>query len=58
MDRRTRYSPEVRERAVGKPDTIGVDNAPEYLSQVFVSRCWDQAIRLNCIQPGKPIQNA
>ena len=42
----------------GKPDAIRVDNGPEYLSQVFVDWCKDNAVELIHIQPGKPNQNA
>ena len=42
----------------GKPQTIRVDNGPEYLSQAFVVWCAQHQVTLKYIQPGKPNQNA
>jgi putative transposase len=41
----------------GKPQQIRSDNGPEFLSSALVSFCTNQNIKLNYIQPGKPMQN-
>ena len=35
-----------------------MDNAPEFLSQVFVDWCEENRVEVGYIQPGKPNQNA
>ena len=42
----------------GKPQVVRVDNGPEYCSKVFVGWCEKNNIRIQYIQPGKPMQNA
>jgi putative transposase len=42
----------------GKPDTIRVDNGPEYISSSLRQWAEDRGIALQHIQPGKPQQNA
>ncbi len=41
----------------GLPDTIRVDNGPEFLAKVFKAYCRSN-FRIQYIQPGKPTQNA
>ena len=42
----------------GKPQTIRVDNGPEYISGTLMEWAEKQGVRLEHIQPGKPQQNA
>ena len=42
----------------GKPDTIRVDNGSEFIAKVFKQWCDTNEIRIQYIQPGKPMQNA
>lgn len=42
----------------GKPETIRVDNGPEYISGKLLEWAEKQGISIQHIQPGKPQQNA
>jgi putative transposase len=42
----------------GKPQTIRVDNGPEFISATFTNWCHKHRIEIRYIQPGKPTQNA
>ena len=42
----------------GHPQTIRLDNGPEFLADRFASWCADRGIALRYIQPGQPNQNA
>ena len=42
----------------GQPQTIRLDNGPEFLADRFANWCGDRGIALRYIQPGKPNQNA
>lgn len=42
----------------GLPDVLRVDNGPEFLGQVLVDWCQANGVFIDCIEPGKPNQNA
>lgn len=42
----------------GYPQSLRCDNGPEFTSDVLVRWCEKKNIRINYIQPGKPVQNA
>ena len=42
----------------GVPESIRIDNGPEFTSRCFVAWAEDRKIRLIYIQPGKPAQNS
>ena len=41
----------------GKPDKVRVDNGPEFMAMDFTRWCEVQAIEIQYIQPGRPMQN-
>ena len=50
----------VLERVIwekGKPESIRVDNGPEFISHALETFCKEQQIHLQFIKPGKPMQN-
>lgn len=50
----------VLERVIwekGKPESIRVDNGPEFISNTLEIFCKEQQIHLQFIKPGKPMQN-
>ena len=50
----------VLERVIwekGKPQSIRVDNGPEFISNTLETFCNEQQIQLQFIKPGKPMQN-
>jgi putative transposase len=50
----------VLERVIwerGKPESIRVDNGPEFISHTLETFCKEQEINLQFIKPGKPMQN-
>lgn len=42
----------------GKPETIRVDNGPEFISQALDAWAFENGVKLHFIRPGKPIENA
>jgi putative transposase len=42
----------------GLPQTIVVDNGPEFSGRVLDAYAYERGLKLHFIQPGRPIQNA
>lgn len=42
----------------GLPESITVDNGPEFAGKTLDEWAYRQGVKLNFIQPGKPVQNA
>lgn len=49
---------EIAALAHGLPEAITLDNGPEFTSRVFDQWAYDRGVKLEFIQPGKPVQNA
>ena len=45
-------------QAVGFPQTIVVDNGPEFASKALHAWAYRRGVKLHFIEPGKPVQNA
>ncbi len=43
---------------MGLPDSIVVDNDPEFISNALDAWAYEQGVKLHFIRPGKPIENA
>ena len=56
-ERVARVLEELREQRSG-PQVIVVDHGPEFTSQVLDRWAYEQGVKLHCIVPGKPGQNA
>ena len=41
-----------------EPNTIRVDNGPKFIIRTFRRYCLDNNIKIDYIEPGKPVQNA
>jgi putative transposase len=54
----TRVLDEVIERRGTPPESIRIDNGPEFTSRCFLAWAEQRGIRLIHIQPGKPTQNS
>lgn len=46
------------EGEVGLPETIVVDNGPEFASKALHAWAYRRGVQLHFIEPGKPVQNA
>lgn len=53
----TRVLDQLLER-LGRPELVVVDNGPEFAGQVMDAWAYQRGVRLQFIDPGKPIQNA
>lgn len=42
----------------GLPEVITVDNGPEFTGRAVDEWAWRRGVKLDCIHPGKPIENA
>ena len=42
----------------GLPETITIDNGPEFAGRVLDEWAYRKSVKLNFIRPGKPIENA
>jgi len=56
-ERVTRFLDEVA-AMVGLPETIVVDNGPEFVSNALDRWAFDKGVKLHFIRPGKPTENA
>jgi putative transposase len=51
---------QILERTIheqGRPSCIRVDNGPEFISKEFKNWCKSKGIKVQYMQPGKPMQN-
>ena len=56
-ERVKRVLEQVVEERGARPEDIRVDNGPEFLSSTLTQWCAEKQIKLNYIQPGRPMQN-
>ena len=54
----TRVLDQIIEARGKAPESIRIDNGPEFTSRCFLAWAEQRGIRLVHIQPGKPVQNA
>ncbi len=56
-ERVTRFLDDFAEKSGGYPKTLTVDNGPEFISEALDQWAVAHAVKINFIEPGKPVQN-